>query len=392
VPSIRAQIGLAVATVMGYISANLAPLLLGAAQDGMALTGGQAGLLTTLEFVAFGACAVALSPWLPRMPKRRVVVAGALVAAASHVFAALAPSYALVAVARALAGAGHGTVVSTAFAVVASLPESERIYARCYGTVLVLAAAAYFAIPPGVDAAGYRGAYALVALFLVVLLPVVGWMPRGVRSRAASSAATPDDPRAIDRPALSRPPAAALLALVAAVLVAFSDGLAWTMTERIGVSLGIESRRISLILGPSLVTGLVGTVVADRLGTRRGLRGPLLIGVWATAVAGLVITTSGGEGHYITGAVLKNVTMFFLLPYMLGTAAALDPQGRAAGATGGIIPMGYGLGPYAAGLIADRWGFAVIGLVGLGVVAVATVVYVRVFAMARQGGDALVRR
>lgn len=372
----REQLGCASALVVAYLSGNMAPMLLGAVQDGLELTRGQAGLLTTLEFAAYGASALLLAPWLPRLPRRRIAMLATLVAAIAHVISAAGTTYALVAPARILAGAAHGAVIASAFAIIARARDSERIYARGFSAVVVVASVGYFVLPRVTPSFSYHGAYVYVGLMALALFPVLRLLPADDRSGDGGPAAGGGERLGI----------AVVVALFAAGLVSFSDGLVWTMSERIGVSLGMSPRQIGSILGPSIVAGLIGTILAERIGARRGLAIPLMAGIWATAIAGFVLANASGVGAYATGAVLKNITLFFVLPYLAASAAALDPEGRAAAATGGVIPLGYGTGPYVAGLLVERWGFGLVGWCGLGVVAVATIIYVRVFRTIRAVG------
>jgi hypothetical protein len=57
------------------------------------------------------------------------------------------------------------------------------------------------------------------------------------------------------------------------------------------------------------------------------------------------------------------LTFFFLIPFLMGTAAALDRSGRWTVAAGSTMLFAAALGPYAAGEVISRWGYP--GLEGL---------------------------
>ena len=62
-----------------------------------------------------------------------------------------------------------------------------------------------------------------------------------------------------------------------------------------------------------------------------------------TAYVGLVLGWSG--------------CFFFALPYLMGTAAALDREGRWTAAGAGVLIIGIALGPAIAGVLVARFGF-----------------------------------
>jgi hypothetical protein len=81
---------------------------------------------------------------------------------------------------------------------------------------------------------------------------------------------------------------------------------------------------------------------------------------------------------YFAAVTAKNFSFFFLVPYLLGTAAALDPAGRLAAASAGPFLLGVGLGPVAAGGLVGAWGYPALGWVGLTSATLALLGFMRV--------------
>jgi hypothetical protein len=116
----------------------------------------------------------------------------------------------------------------------------------------------------------------------------------------------------------------------------------------------------------STLAGLVGGLIAAVLGTRLGRLIPI--------VAGSLLSLFGRWGYInATGAcelgamsLVWGLGFYFVSPYQMGLAAALDRSGRVAVATGGITNVGYGLGPVIAGSMIHQLGNAalVVAVVG----------------------------
>jgi len=167
-----------------------------------------------------------------------------------------------------------------------------------------------------------------------------------------------------------------VLTLIAIPVITFSDGMIWPLAERVGVAIGIAPRTIGFILAVSFFSGLSGTWLADHLGDRFGYTRPILAGAWGTATGGLLIATLATVPGYIVGTFAKNVAIFFLMPYLLSAAAAMDPRGRMSAAAGGLIPLGFGTGPIVAGHLIERSGYPILGWTGLCAVAIASLLLI----------------
>ena len=155
------------------------------------------------------------------------------------------------------------------------------------------------------------------------------------------------------------------------MLLFFSDGLVYPFAERIGRALDM-GRALDVLLALGLGVGVLGALAAERLGGRFGNIRPLLVGAWGTALAGLAVVSATGPVSFGLAVSAKNLTVFFFFPFLLGAAAVRDPSGRGVAAVTGAIPLGIAIGPFVGGMLVERWGFPVLGWVGVALVAVAT--------------------
>ena len=70
-----------------------------------------------------------------------------------------------------------------------------------------------------------------------------------------------------------------------------------------------------------------------------------------------MVVMAGSSELYLAGLLAWGIAFYFALPYLLGTAAALDPLGRWAAAAAGASAVGMALGPGAAGLVVSESGY-----------------------------------
>ncbi|MHC4955422.1 MAG: MFS transporter [Planctomycetota bacterium] len=340
---------LLLAYIAAVQSAYVTPVLLGAATDSLHLRADEAGLLTTLELLGFAISGLVLAPRLDRLPRGRLAHAAVLVLGCAHVVSAAIDAFALLAIARSVAGLAAGSLMATTNAEIASYPDAEKKYARCSAVAVLFGCAGLFVIPFAARTFGHAGAYGYVGTLALLLVPGVwGW---------------PAPQPLAERP--ERGDISALKPLFAfTLLLFFSDGVVYAFAERMGRALGMEGLLDALLSG-ALLAGFVGALAAGALGTRWGQIRPLVAAGCATALAGLAIPYATGAVTFGAAVSVKNLTLFFLFPYLLGAAAARDPSGRGVALTTAIVPLGVSMGPWVGGILVEAWGFPVLGWVGV---------------------------
>jgi len=344
--------------VLAYVAAlfspHVMPIVLGAAEDALGLSHSEAGLIATVEFLGFGAAPFVFGRWLE---KAAAPACAALVLC--HVLAAAVPGYTALLLIRAAAGLAGGTLISAANTAIARQPGAERYYARCVAAAVVVGSAGLALLGWPVREFGYAGAYGCAAVVALIVLPLVARWPRM-------------EPQPASTGAFSRPLA---FLLGVGFLMFVSDALVWPFAERIANEIGVDEGLVNALLGISLLAGLAGAVTAARLGTRYGTVRPLAVAMWLTALAGLGITLSSGAATFTVAAIIKNASIMLAIPFVLATAARL--QSSAAALTSGAMAFGVATGPYLGGFLAQHWGFPASGATGIALVAMATLLLLK---------------
>jgi predicted MFS family arabinose efflux permease len=341
---------LAVVAAFGvaYAGVNALPLLLGSLVDGLGLDEAGAGALGSLELGGLAASSLLLASRVDRVSRRRLAIWGALGACAGHGLSALAGSFPVLVLARIAAGLGEGATIAAANSAVASVRDPDRLFAQASVLGGLIAAASLVALPYAIEPWGHSGGFGAIAGISILCVPFLFWLPtipessataRGLPGRKLLGVAT----------------------LGAILLFSAAQGALWAFSERIGIAIGFSREEVGLALGVTTLAGLAGGVIAAVLGTRGGRPMLLTVGLGANVVSTWMVVMAGTSELYLAGLLAWGIAFYFALPYLLGTAAALDPLGRWAAAAAGASAVGMALGPGVAGLVVSGSGYPALG-------------------------------
>ncbi|MEU4695190.1 MFS transporter [Actinoplanes sp. NPDC023714] len=364
-------IGLTEFVAMGLLPDMARALLPGAwsrsAEDAVA----QAGWVITAYALGVVCGAPLIAALSARMPRKRLVL-GLLVLFAAGTFAsAIAPTFELVLVARFVAALPHGAYFGAAGLLAASLmgPGNEaRGYSMVLGGLTISNVVGVPLITHLGQSAGWRIAYAVIALVFVATLFAVG-------------ATVPDAPAKVDgSPAAElralRRPQVWLVAATAAIgfagFFAVNTYIAPVTTEVTGLS----ERAVPWVLavfGLGMTAGnFLGGAFADRnlrLATTAGFGGVIVSTVF------FALTAATPAGLFL-GAFLTGATCIFLGPALQARLITVAPEAQLMGAAvnqsamnlanslgaalgGLVIARGYGY-------LAPAWTGVALATAGLG--------------------------
>ncbi len=341
------------AYTIGVLGGNLQPLLIGALIDSLHMDASRAGLLGSIELAAVATASFIVAPRIGRVPRRSLILLGAAAAAAAYGASALPQSFAAFIPLRVLAGAGAGVVLAVGNATVSACRHPDRVFARMTlaGTVLITIVLAL--LPLLITRFAYRGGYIGMAVLCLLLLPLFAWIPDlppaaevhgdAPMSQAVLGAAT----------------------LLSAALLFFNQSGVWAFSERLAVLAHLDHEQIGFALSFSTFAGLLGAGLAARVGTQAGRTLPLLVGVLTTGLTLVALVHVNTPRAYVAILTLNGIAYLFMVPYVFGTAAALDRQGRWAAATIGAATIGAALGPGIVGPVVQTYGYAGLGSIVL---------------------------
>jgi predicted MFS family arabinose efflux permease len=342
----------------------------------LGVTPGQAGQLVTVTALAGLIVAPTIGLALPRLDRRTLLVWMAVLAAISNLVVAIAPSLALMLVARVLLGAALSGFWTMSITVAARIAGPERLGRAVMFTSAGTSLATVAGVPVGVmlsELLDWRGVFgiaagatALLAIGLRTLLPSV---PAENAARISVLIET------LRRPGIG-------LGVVGHVLVIFGHALAYTYIrlalERVQADgVAIDEGTIIVLLAVFGIGGFIGNLVIGA-GIDRTYRVLAVVTPLVIAVAVLVIIL--GAGSLWTVGVVAFVWGFFFASWLLIVNTWVGhrmPDRLEAG--GGLVVVGFQaaimLAAGVGGMLVDAIGIELAYAVGAAMLTVGAVLF-----------------
>ena len=353
-PGLDGQVFLTLAGAVGMTVANLGtwtmPMIIGTFVDSAGFSGLDAGFLASAEVGAMAAASLLTASLLGKFPPRTLALTGVAMVTTGHAITPEFHTVAEIATCRALAGFGGGMLYAAACATIARLGNGDRRFAIAMVMQGILIAGLLALLPIAIDAHGPRGLFLTLAGLSLLAVPVFARYSGATEEQASTDADSPAKGFAV-------PYYVGALLMVPIALVATLEFSMWSQVERLGDRLGISGQAIGLILSAGTVFGLLGGITAAVLGTRYGRLAPLLTGFTLQMLATVVCILAASPVPYVIAYFLWSAALFFVVPFLFGTASTLDSQGRWAAAASGMLLVGQMSGPALAGWVVHYDGY-----------------------------------
>ncbi|MFD7307558.1 MFS transporter [Promicromonospora sp. NPDC059942] len=354
-----------VAVTTELVPVGLLPLI----SDDLAVSESVAGLLVTAYAFMVAALALPLTSATRRLPRKTVLLGTIAVYTVSNVIVALAPTFAVVAAARALGGAAHAVFFSVSIGYASRLVR-PHLAGRALALVTLGASAGFIlGVPLSTSlgtAVGWRNAF----LVLTGVCVVAGVLTALLLPSVAGGGAPPDDAaRGARRTALAQVTTANALAYLGHFTV-------YTYISVLLLGAGLATAA----LGPALLLigalGLVGAAfAAARLDVRPRQTTVITLSVVAGGVLALGIVFPATVGTLAAAAVWSigfgAVAAVFQTAAIRTHGASPDVVGALVNATANI---GIGGGAALGALVLDGAGVAAVPYTGAALVVAALVV------------------
>ena len=351
--TIISTVAVCLAYTIGLVPGNTSPLLVGGLIAGLGLGVADAGMILSIELILMGVTAICLAARMSRIDARTACLVGAVILLSGHSLAAQAGGLTGIIIWRGTAGIGAGIVLAAVNATIAGAPNPPRLYGLALLVPPLIGSVIAFLMSRAIAVSAHTGAYGVLALLTLAVLPVLIAFP-DYRKDAMSVTAGPIN---------NRGPGVALLF---ATFITGTGMMAYfAFLERLGVRLDLPIERIGDIFTAVVISGALGAGIAGAIARRIGLRIPLIGGVLLHLAAILMVIHVEALPAYIAGALLESITLVFLLTFLLTVAAVLDPLGRWAAATGGAFSLSLGAGPYLGGLLIETAGFEAVSMLNI---------------------------
>lgn len=352
------------AYAIGLLAMLVLPFMIGATMNGLKLDESKAGMLGTAEFVGVMVGSLAIAPFMGKIPRRTVALIGACLAIVGNVIAMFLSSFESLLILRPIVGLGCGLALAVGNATVASAENPEKLSGQMSMLFVALMVAAMELFAYVSEHWGYVGVYGALAVCMVAVVGFLFKLPQHADAEPHTSMEHPHAHRGL----FSK---ASIFMLVAMFAFALRDTMMWAFAERIGLAAGYKAAALGSLFSIQAVIGIVGPLVASVIGSRSGLKAPVLLGIVMTGIVTFtILQSSTAMIPYTLGVLGISGTYFYALSYLTALAAELDTQGRVVAASGGFLVAGVAAGPAVSGYLIVHGGYALSSWVNVGIVLV----------------------
>jgi MFS transporter, DHA1 family, inner membrane transport protein len=345
-------------SVVGFMTANLVPVMIVALTGGPGLSVTAAGTLMTASLLACAASCLATSRWTARGGRYVVARAGLLLTALGFGAAAFAPSAPVVVAGVVLGGLGAGGAVSAGGAALGALRDPDRASGINGFVNRGVVSVVLLAIP--LLGAGTGSAFGLLAGLALAALLTTGWLPE-----RPAPVAPPADGSSVrtGRPARTTT-SAGLGLLLSFALWALSEDSLWAVAATMGAEQArLDETGMGLVLSLSTLGGLLATAAVGLLGPRLGRTVPLAVVLVAGGALKLLAGTVTDPGWYMVVVIAWNSIYAAAFVYIVAVAAALDASGKWSAPLLGIYLVGSAFAPVFGTSVSAAAGYTALGAV-----------------------------
>ena len=347
----------------GMMGFTFLPLIVSSMEVRFGFAEAEAGDAVACFFAGITFVALTSYSWVRRYSWRRSALLGQLIGLAGLGGLLAAVSFGQVAVLLFAAGAGFGVSSSAALTVFGDSRVPDRAFA--INMLMQSAPGAGAMIVLALLMHGTAGDWTVVICFMLIStaicsLGAVGLPPCSTTKNPST------DVGLRGNYGLSKP----IAATVATFLFMSSCTAPWIFMDDAIAARHLNHDLVSIALGGSQATSIVGALAAMFLAQKWGRAWPVILGS-AVSVAGLALVGFSTDGlSFALGACLSFLSPNFLLAYSLGLTSELDRSGRMMAASSAAMLGPPLVLPPIAGRLYTSFGFSsnlVLGAIALGV-------------------------
>jgi hypothetical protein len=312
------------------------------------------GALATGFMLSSALSAIVTAALAPVLRPRLIAGAGVTAVILGTALAAFADNWTAAAGALSLAGIGAGAATATAARFIAQADNPDGIVAKVGVLTSVLLIIFGLAASIASEQFGSVGLFVSIAITAAVLGPMVLMLPR---------LGNPLPSTRIDAPARS---AALWLLGIGILIYAVKDGMGWAMSQVVAETNGLDQQARTILLGGAGAFGLLGAIVAVSASRSGAWLGPGTVGMIVVSVASTLQFVITDGLAFVVVQWLATGAHLFVVPFILGLAAVLDPSGRVVGAAAALLTLGSAFGPIMGAMTVDAGGLPLLaGLTAL---------------------------
>lgn len=353
---INSSRGLSAAILMGVIGPEVFIVQPGFVQGLVAYLGfseQQAGYTASAEMFGIAATTILLTFIAHRVNWRVVFTCSLAVMFLSNALSTLVDDFGVFTTLRVVSGLGAGGLVSLSFAAIGLTENPDRNFGYLIMWVLIYGALGLMLMPSAYALGGIASVLWFFALFPLVGLPFVKYLP-----------ATGENAVAVEQDAVTLSPGLRGLALLAMLAYFLAQGVVWAYLFLIGLSGDLSEQQVANGLTMSQFAGIAGAFLAAVLANRYGRSAPLTLGILGGA---LCLWFLVGDFPFLVFALAVSIYNFawnLTHPYLLGAMASFDRRGRVVVYAVAMQMVGLAVGPSLAATVIEPGQYVNVNLLG----------------------------
>ncbi len=321
----------------------------------------KAGILIAIEMGVMALAAAGVARFLMSWRLLTLALLGIAIAVGGSVVSLLSTGFIALALARGTVGVGMGALLTVSNTVAAAFPDPDKTFGRI-GVINILFGAVIVAMIPVVSTL-VPGASPYLTILMATLLLA---LPTALLPRDAAPSSMTTTFSASGGAPSPKPVSLNIVLLVLSVLmVGTASGAVWVFYVLIGQQVGLSMAAIDHAISLSIMGGIAAAGLAAIIGGRFGRIIPASISVSLVAVAVLVLASHPSSLQFRVAVCVNVGALYFLMPYLFGSASAQDETGRGAAYTGSAFFFTGAIGPAVASLLE-----ATVGIKSIGILAV----------------------
>lgn len=344
-------------TVVGFMTANLVPVMIVALAD-LGFTPTGAGTLMTACLLLSALACLVTSRWTALGGRYIVARAGLALTALGFGTAAMVEVPAIAAAGILIGGFGSGGAVAAGGAALAALRDPDRASGISGFANRAIVAVILFLIPA--VGLGMGSAFGILACLALAGLLTSGWLPdrpAALPAHTATATGTPTkSPRSVT--------VAGVVLLACFAVWALGEDSLWAVAAVMGAEqAGLDEAGMGLVLSLSTLGGLLAAAVVGIAGKRLGrtipLAAALVIGASLKITSGFITDPQ----LYLVVIIIWNTVYMVAFLYVIAVAAALDATGRWSAPILGVYLVGSSFAPLFGTAVSSALGFSTLGII-----------------------------
>ena len=262
---------------------------------------------------------------------------------------------------RLLHGLTGGLLVGITYGVMSRTASPDR----CFGVLMivqsVLGGLGSMFLPRLVPGFGAPVLFLAFAAFSMCALMTLPFLPAYPAPRTVAA----------EGPALMRPSRGLILALGAVFLFQTGNMAVNAYIIELGRANAFTLNFITSTIGIAHWLATLGALLVVIIGTRFGRLAPIVTGTLVFLVGNVAFYWSAVPEVFVAACIVSAITVFFVIPYLLGLCANFDHSGRGAALAGLFSKLGIATGPILAAGLLGRGAPSYIAVIGAAIACIA---------------------